>query len=139
MSKLFVAIVQLLISLKLIKGWMLCEKEVINHMAQEQLKLEDTISKGEKALNVLKLDLQEKENEAAVHKQQTKNAITQRDAAEKRCIDMDFLQRDLTKRLEEKESEVELAASEILVLKESQVEATALSKQLKEALDRWTS
>ena len=43
------------------------------------------------------------------------------------------------KRLEEKESEVELAASEILVLKESQVEATALSKQLKEALDRWTS
>lgn len=139
MSKLLVAIIQLLISLKLIKGWMLCEKEVLNNMAQERLRLEDTISEGEKALNLLNLDMQEKVNETEVHKTLTTNAVAQRDAAEKRCKDYERIERDLTSKLEEKESEVEIAASEILVLKESQVEATTLSKQLKEALDQWTS
>jgi FtsZ-binding cell division protein ZapB len=134
-----VAIIQRLINFKLIKGWMWVEKDVMNHMAKEQLKLEEKFDQGVKAFNLLRLEVQEKENEAAVHEQQTKNAVIQRDAAEKRCLDMDRVVKDSLQMVEEKESEIELAASEILVLKESQIEATALSKQLKEALDRWTS
>ena len=101
-----VAIVQRLINLKLIKGWMLVEKDVMNHMAKEQLKLEKKFDQGVKASNLLRLEVQEKENEAAVHEQQTKNAVTQRDAAEKRCTAMDLINQDLVKKLEEKESKV---------------------------------
>lgn len=139
MNKVFIAIVQFLISSKLIKGYKLYSTEVLNNMAHKQLKLEEKFDQGVKALNLLKLDLQEKVDEAAVHEQQTKNAVIQRDEAEKRCSVLTRIERDLKKNLEEKESEVELAASEILVLKESQIEATALSKQLKEALNRWKS
>jgi FtsZ-binding cell division protein ZapB len=101
-----VAIVQRLINLKLIKGWMLVEKDVMNHMAKEQLKLEEKFDQGVKAFNLLRLEVQEKENEAAVHEQQTKNAVTQRDAAEERCTAMDLINQDLVKKLEEKESKV---------------------------------
>ena len=132
MSKLFVAIAQLLISLKLIKGYKLLKDAVLNDMAKPQVDLESYCAE-------LKAILQEKTDEAAVHEQRAKNAVTQRDAAEKRCTEMDRIERELKKQLEAKESEVELAASEVLVLKEEQAEATALSKQLKEALDRWTS
>ena len=101
-----VAIVQRLINLKLIKWWMLVEKDVMNHMAKEQLKLEEKFDQGVKAFNLLRLEVQEKQNEAAVHEQQTKNAVTQRDAAEKRCTAMDLINQDLVKKLEEKESKV---------------------------------
>ncbi len=98
------AVVQRLISLKLIKGWMLVEKDVMNHMAKEQLRLENTILKDKKAFNLLKLEVQEKENEVAVHEQQTKDAIAQRDEAKERCITLDLINQDLvvyTKKLEE--------------------------------------
>ena len=132
MNKLFVAIAQLLISLKLIKGYKLLKATQLNDMAKTQVDLESYCAE-------LKAILQEKTDEAAVNEQRAKNAVTQRDAAEKRCTEMDRIERDLKKQIEAKESEVELAASEVLVLKEEQAEATALSKQLKEALDRWTS
>ena len=98
------AVVQRLISLKLIKGWMLVEKDVMNHMAKEQLRFENTILKDKKAFNLLKLEVQEKENEVAVHEQQTKDAIAQRDEAKERCITLDLINQDLvvyTKKLEE--------------------------------------
>lgn len=98
------AVVQRLISLKLIKGWMLVEKDVMDHMAKEQLRLENTILKDKKAFNLLKLEVQEKENEVAVHEQQTKDAIAQRDEAKERCITLDLINQDLvvyTKKLEE--------------------------------------
>jgi hypothetical protein len=100
------AVVQRLISLKLIKGWVLVEKDVMDHMAKEQLRLENTILKDKKAFNLLKLEVQEKENEVAVHEQQTKDAIAQRDEAKKRCITLDLINQDLidyTKKLEELE------------------------------------
>ena len=100
------AVVQRLISLKLIKGWMLVEKDVMNHMAKEQLRLENTILKDKKAFNLLKLEVQEKENEVAVHEQQTKDAIAQRDEAKERCITLDLINQDLivyTKKLKELE------------------------------------
>jgi hypothetical protein len=100
------AVVQRLISLKLIKGWVLVEKDVMDHMAKEQLRFENTILKDKKAFNLLKLEVQEKENEVAVHEQQTKDAIAQRDEAKKRCITLDLINQDLidyTKKLEELE------------------------------------
>ena len=132
MSKVLVAIVQLLINLKLINGYKLCDLRMLNQMARMHLDLEENIVE-------LKVTLQEKTDEAEVHKTLMTNALTQRDVVEKRCKEYESIERNLKNILKEKESEVEIAASEILVLKENQVEATALSKQLKESLDRWTS
>ena len=132
MSKVLVAIGQLLISLKLIKGYKLCDLRMLNQMATMHLDLEENIVE-------LKVTLQEKTDEAEVHQILITNALTQRDAAEKRCREYESIERNLKNILKEKESDVEIAASEILVLKERQVEATALSKQLKESLDRWSS
>ena len=132
MSKVLVAIVQLLINLKLINGYKLCDLRMLNQMARMHLDLEENIVE-------LNVTLQEKTDEAEVHKTLMTNALTQRDVVEKRCKEYESIERNLKNILKEKESEVEIAASEILVLKESQVEATALSKQLKESLDRWTS
>jgi len=132
MNKIFVAVAQLLISLKLIRGYKLYEEAVLNHMAHTQRDLEKYIAE-------LKLEFQEKVDEVAVQETRITNALKQRDDAEKRCNEVDHRGQDLAKQLEEKEAEVKLAASEVLVLKEERAEATALSKQLKEALDRWTS
>ena len=46
---------------------------------------------------------------------------------------------DVSARLTETTNEIEIANSEMLILRESLEEGTELSKQLKEALDRWTS
>lgn len=57
-------------------------------------------------------------------------------------LERDRLTKDLhetSARLTESASEVEIANSEMLILRDSLEEATDLSKQLKEALDRWTS
>ena len=132
MNKLFVAVAQLLISLKLIKGYKLLKDAVLNDMAKTQVDLEAYCAE-------LKVALQEKTDETVVQETRTANAIKQRDEAEKRCVEMDRIGRELTKQREDKEAEVELAASEVIVLKEGLAEATTLSKKLKEALDRWTS
>ena len=132
MNKLFVAVAQLLISLKLIKGYKLLKEAVLNDMAKTQVSLEAYCAE-------LKVALQEKTDETVVQETRTANAIKQRDEAEKRCVEMDRIGRELTKQREDKEAEVELAASEVIVLKEGLAEATTLSKKLKEALDRWTS
>jgi cell division septum initiation protein DivIVA len=132
MSKLLVAIVQLFISLKLINGYKLCDLKMLNQMATMHLDLEENIVE-------LKENLQEKTDEATVYSTQMTNALAQRDDAEKRCIAFDEIGRNVIKQLKIREAEIKLAASEILVLKESQAEATDISKQLKEALDRWTS
>ena len=57
-------------------------------------------------------------------------------------LERDRLAKDLhetSAKLTESVSEVEIANSEMLILRDSLEEATDLSKQLKEALDRWTS
>jgi len=60
------------------------------------------------------------------------------DTSDEKDILIKELQDTLTK-LRDTASEIEIANSEMLILRASLDEGTELSKQLKEALDRWTS
>lgn len=124
-SKILSLSVETLINLNLIKGYKLVPIPTL-------LRLEEDIHKAEAKLVELTEKTQTQEQDSYSYKSQWEEAK----------VTITKLNSDLavkTKALNATESEVELARSDVLVHKEKMDEAEQLSKQLKEALERWTS
>jgi len=149
-NKLIVTVIQLLIDLKLLKNYKLCKTSTLDDMAATHLKakakmLEDAhIFEGK--ISELEKNLQDRTYKVSTANERWEHAKKQRDDAEQRCEEYNHQQRELNKSINglnqtinDKEAEAKLAASEMVILQEEINEATTLSKQLKEALDRWTS
>lgn len=161
MNKLIVTVIQLLIDLKLLKNYKLCKTSTLNDLAATHLRMLDDMAAThlkteakmledayilEGKISELEKNLQDETYKVSTTNEKWEHAKKQRDDAEQRCEEYNRQQRDLNKSISElnqtindKEAEAKLAASEMIVLLEGISEATALSKQLKEALDRWTS
>lgn len=124
-SKILSLSVETLINLNLIKGHKLVPMPTL-------LRLEENVKKAEARLVELTERSQTQEHDSYSYKSQWEEAK----------VTIAKLNSDLTtktKALNAIESEVELARSDVLVHKEKMDEAEQLSKQLKEALERWTS
>ena len=154
-------VIQLLIDLKLLKNYKLCKTSTLNDLAATHLHMLDDMTAAhlkietkmledayilEGKISELQKNLQDTTYKVSTANERWEHAKKQRDDAEQRCEEYNRQQRDLNKSINElnqtvsdKEAEAKLAASEMIILQEEISEATTLSKQLKEALDRWTS
>ena len=122
-NKFIATIVKATIDLKLLVGYKLVTLDDWN-------KLDSQLSEGEVAtLRQEILDWQGSSNQL---NRRIQELTTEKEKLEKTL-------HDTTSKLTDSINEVEIANSEMLVLRDSLEEGTALSKQLKEALDRWTS
>ena len=122
-NKFIATIVKATIDLKLLVGYKLITLDDWN-------KLDSQLSEGEVA--ALRQEILDWQGSAYQLNRRIQDLTTEKEKLEKKL-------HDTTSKLTDSINEVEIANSEMLVLRDSLEEGTALSKQLKEALDRWTS
>ena len=122
-NKFIATIVKATIDLKLLVGYKLITLDDWN-------KLDSQLSEGEVA--TLRQEILDWQGSSYQLNRHIQELTTEKEKLEKTL-------HDTTSKLTDSINEVEIANSEMLVLRDSLEEGTALSKQLKEALDRWTS
>ena len=122
-NKFIATIVKATIDLKLLVGYKLVTLDDWN-------KLDSQLSEGEVA--TLRQEILDWQGSSYQLNRHIQELTTEKEKLEKKL-------HDTTSKLTDSINEVEIANSEMLVLRDSLEEGTALSKQLKEALDRWTS
>ena len=122
-SKLIAIMIKAVIDLRLLTGYKLVQLDDWN-------KLDSQLSEGEVA--TLRQEILDWQGSAYQLNRRIQDLTTEKEKLEKKL-------HDTTSKLTDSINEVEIANSEMLVLRDSLEEGTALSKQLKEALDRWTS
>ena len=122
-NKFIATIVKATIDLKLLVGYKLVTLDDWN-------KLDSQLSEGEVA--TLRQEILDWQGSSYQLNRRIQELTTEKEKLEKKL-------HDTTSKLTDSINEVEIANSEMLVLRDSLEEGTALSKQLKEALDRWTS
>ena len=122
-NKFIATIVKATIDLKLLVGYKLVTLDDWN-------KLDSQLSEGEVA--TLRQEILDWQGSSYQLNRHIQELTTEKEKLEKTL-------HDTTSKLTDSINEVEIANSEMLVLRDSLEEGTALSKQLKEALDRWTS
>lgn len=122
-NKFIATIVKAAIDLRLLVGYKLVTLDDWN-------KFDSQLSEGEIA--ALRQEILDWQGSAYQLNKRIQDLTTEKEKLEKKL-------HDTTSKLTDSINEVEIANSEMLVLRDSLEEGTALSKQLKEALDRWTS
>ena len=127
-SKLIATMVKAAIDLRLLTGYKLVPLD-------DWIKLNLQLSKNQtstKQVDDLQADILQWQDKLSQSTKRVSGLTLERD---KLVEDL----HETSSKLTESVSEVEIANSEMLILRESLEQGTELSKQLKEALDRWTS
>jgi len=127
-SKLIATMIQGAIDIRLLIGYKLI---TLDSWAKLNLQSSENHSIT-KQLDALRSEVLHWQNQCNQHNKRIRDLSIEKEQLTKNL-------HDISAKLIHATNEVEIANSEMLVLHESLEEATELSKQLKEALDRWTS
>ena len=138
-SKMLALSVETLINLNLIKGYKLLSVTTVE-------RLETNVRKTETKLLELTEKGQNQEKDSNTDKTKITGYIQHKEKLNEELTktfksynDESIAKAAIQRLLEEAESELELARADVLIHREKIDEAEQLSKQLKEALERWTS
>mgnify|MGYP001095029144 CR=1 FL=1 len=153
-SKLIATMVKAIIDLRLLVGyklvtldsWTLLKSQLlsenfsttkkIDELRGEVLYWQDLCSQRDQRISLLSIEAQASVAQLEKEKETIQASVTQLKKDKDKLV-KDF--HDASAKLMDATNEVEIANSEMLILRDSLDEGTELSKQLKEALDRWTS
>ena len=153
-SKLIATIVKTVIDLRLLVGYKLVTLDSwtqlksqllsenfsttkkIDELRGEVLYWQDLCSQRDQRISLLSIEAQASIAQLEKEKETIQASVTQLKKDKDKLV-KDF--HDASAKLMDATNEVEIANSEMLILRDSLDEGTELSKQLKEALDRWTS
>ena len=108
----------------------------IDELRGEVLYWQDLCSQRDQRISLLSIEAQASVAQLEKEKETIQASVTQLKKDKDKLV-KDF--HDASAKLMDATNEVEIANSEMLILRDSLDEGTELSKQLKEALDRWTS
>ena len=160
-SKLIATMVKAIIDLRLLVGYKLVTLDSwtqlksqllsenfsttkkIDELRGEVLYWQDLCSQRDQRISLLSIEAQASVAQLEQENKSIKTDLTKVQASvtqlkkDKDKLVKDF--HDASAKLMDATNEVEIANSEMLILRDSLDEGTELSKQLKEALDRWTS
>ena len=148
-SKLIVTMIQATIDLRLLVGYRLVTLDSwtkLNLQLSENSTALKQIDKLQRQIDKLHTDSVYWQNRCTKLNKCISELSLEKDRLEKNLYDTaaenDRLVKNLydtSSKLTDAINEVEIANSEMLILRDESEEATELSQQLKEALDRWTS
>ena len=108
----------------------------IDELRGEVLYWQDLCGQRDQRISMLSIEAQASVAQLEKEKEAIQASVTQLKKDKDKLV-KDF--NDASSKLMDATNEVEIANSEMLILRDSLDEGTELSKQLKEALDRWTS
>jgi len=108
----------------------------IDELRGEVLYWQDLCGQRDQRISMLSIEAQASVAQLEKEKEAIQASVTQLKKDKNKLV-KDF--HDASSKLMDATNEVEIANSEMLILRDSLDEGTELSKQLKEALDRWTS
>ena len=135
-SKLIATMVKAAIDLRLLVGYKLVTLDSLTESNLVTIKQMDALRNDAQHWQDQCSRLSKRNRMLSMEKDRLDKAV--QDTSDEKDVLIKELQ-DTAVKLRDTTSEIEIANSEMLILRASLDEGTELSKQLKEALDRWTS